>query len=172
VFAVRVSPGGPTAAPDAPPASDNAPATPNIVKAFVRPLRFEFLRFEFRLPRDMVEVSHLTPRFNMQLYNNGRRSARPGRREAAGRGLAIPDWGGKLYQVEFSQGDGLMKRGLVRLITLFSAVAVALTLTVAVTLSGMTLSSGGVGKLKCYELKGGTEKACKRVGPCLLLFNL
>jgi hypothetical protein len=53
-----------------------------------------------------------------------------------------------------------MKRSLLRPITLFSAVAMALTLTVAVTLSGMTLSSGGVGKLKCYELKGGTEKAC------------
>jgi hypothetical protein len=52
-----------------------------------------------------------------------------------------------------------MKRSLVRPIALFSAVAVALTLTVAVTLSGMTLSSG-VGKLKCYEFKGGTEKVC------------
>jgi hypothetical protein len=60
-FAVRVSPGGPTPAPDEPPASDNAPATPNIVKAFVRPLRFEFLRFEFRLPCDMVEASDFTP---------------------------------------------------------------------------------------------------------------
>ena len=38
-----------------------APATPNAVKAFVRPLRFEFLRFEFRLPCDMVEASHFTP---------------------------------------------------------------------------------------------------------------
>src|SRR5215469_11218214 len=47
VFAVRVSPGGPTAAPDVPPASDSAPATPNTVKAFVRPLRSQFLRFEF-----------------------------------------------------------------------------------------------------------------------------
>jgi hypothetical protein len=56
VFAVRVSPGGLTAAPDAPPASDNAPATPNTVKAFVRPLGFQFLRFEFCLPcDDMVE---------------------------------------------------------------------------------------------------------------------
>jgi hypothetical protein len=61
VFAVRVSPGGPTPAPDEPPASDNAPATPNIVKAFVRPLRIEFLRFEFRLPCDMVEASDFTP---------------------------------------------------------------------------------------------------------------
>jgi hypothetical protein len=61
VFAVRVPPGGPTAATDEPPASDNAPATPNTVKAFVRPLRFEFLRFEFRLPCDMVEASDFTP---------------------------------------------------------------------------------------------------------------
>ena len=44
------------AAPDAPPVSDNAPATPNSVTAFVRPFRFEF-----RLPCDMVEVSHFTP---------------------------------------------------------------------------------------------------------------
>src|SRR4029077_7092177 len=61
VFAVRVSPGGPTPAPDEPPASDNAPATPNIVKAFVPPLRIEFFRFEFRLPCDMVEASDFTP---------------------------------------------------------------------------------------------------------------
>jgi hypothetical protein len=61
VFAVRASPGGPTAASDAPPASDNAPATPNTVKAFVRPLCFEFLRFEFRLPCDMVTASHFSP---------------------------------------------------------------------------------------------------------------
>jgi hypothetical protein len=56
VFAIRVLPGGPTAAPDAPPASDNAPATPNTVTAFVRPFRFEF-----RLPCDMVEASHSPP---------------------------------------------------------------------------------------------------------------
>jgi len=56
VFAVRVSPGGPTAAPDAPPASDNAPATPNAVTAFVR-----LFRFEFCLPCDMVEACHFTP---------------------------------------------------------------------------------------------------------------
>ena len=61
MFAVRVSPGGPTAASDAPPASDNAPATPNTVKAFVRSLCFEFLRFEFCLPCDMVEASHFSP---------------------------------------------------------------------------------------------------------------
>jgi len=71
VFAVRVSPGGPTAAPDAPPASDNAPATPNNVTVFVRPFRFEF-----RLPCDMVEAFHFTPRLNiMQLYNNDGRDA-------------------------------------------------------------------------------------------------
>jgi hypothetical protein len=71
VFAVRVSPGGPTATPDAPPASDNAPATPNAVKAFVRPLCFEFLRFEFRrfefcLPCDMVEDLPFTDAFPAQ----------------------------------------------------------------------------------------------------------
>jgi hypothetical protein len=55
VFPVRVSPGGLMVAPNAPPDSDNAPATPNTVTAFVR--RF---RFEFRLPCDMVEASHLT----------------------------------------------------------------------------------------------------------------
>ena len=59
MLAVRVSLGGLTAASDAPPASDNAPATPNTVKAFVRPLRFD--RFEIRLPRDMVEAFHFTP---------------------------------------------------------------------------------------------------------------
>jgi hypothetical protein len=56
VFTVRVLLGGPTAAPDAPPASDNAPATPKTVTAFVRPFRSEF-----RLPCDMVEASRLTP---------------------------------------------------------------------------------------------------------------
>ena len=56
-------------------------------------------------------------------------------------------------------GDGLMKR-LVRPITLFSAVAVVLTFTVVVTLSRVTVSSGGVGKLKCYDVMGGIEKAC------------
>ena len=65
MFAVRVLPGGPTAAPDAPPASDNAPATPNTVAAFVR-----LFRFEFRLLCDMVEAYRLTPRLNAQLYNN------------------------------------------------------------------------------------------------------
>jgi hypothetical protein len=70
VFAVRVSPGGPTAASDAPPASDNAPATPNTVTAFVRPFRFEF-----RLPRGMAEVLAFHPRLNVQLYNNDGRNA-------------------------------------------------------------------------------------------------
>jgi hypothetical protein len=56
VFTVRAL-GGPTAAPDTPPASDNPPATPKTVTAFVRPFRFEF-----RLPCDMVEASRLTPR--------------------------------------------------------------------------------------------------------------
>ena len=54
MFAVRVSPGGPTAVLDAPPASDNAPATPNTVTAFVR-----LLRFEACLACDMVKISHI-----------------------------------------------------------------------------------------------------------------
>ena len=65
MFAVRVSPGGPTAAPDAPPASDNAPATPNTVVAFVRPFRFEF-----RLPCDMVGSFPFHPHLNVSLYAN------------------------------------------------------------------------------------------------------
>jgi uncharacterized membrane protein len=52
-----------------------------------------------------------------------------------------------------------MKSSLFRPLTLFSAVAVVVSLTVAVTLSRATVSSGGVGKLKCYAV-GGTEKAC------------
>ena len=52
-----------------------------------------------------------------------------------------------------------MKSNLFRPLTLFSAVAVVISLTVAVTLSRVTVSSGGVGKLKCYEVDG-TEKAC------------
>jgi len=56
-------------------------------------------------------------------------------------------------------GDGLMSR-LVQPITLFGAVVVVLSLTVVVTLSRVTVSSGGVGKLKCYDVKGGIEKAC------------
>ncbi len=49
-----------------------------------------------------------------------------------------------------------MKRGL----ALFGAVAVMLTVTIFVTLSRATLSAGGVGSLKCYDVKGGIEKAC------------
>ena len=52
-----------------------------------------------------------------------------------------------------------MKRNLVRPIALFSAVAVALSLTVVVTLSRVTVSAGDVGKLKCYDVRG-VEKAC------------
>lgn len=51
-------------------------------------------------------------------------------------------------------------RRLVRPITLFSAVVVALSLIVVVTLSRVTVSGGGLGKLKCYDVKGGIEKAC------------
>ena len=68
---------------------------------------------------------------------------------------------GMVNSAQSSQsGDGLMKHSLVRPIALFSAVAVALSLTVVVTLSRVTVSSGGVGKLKCYDVKSGIEKAC------------
>ena len=53
-----------------------------------------------------------------------------------------------------------MKRSPVQPITMFSAVAVALALTVVVTLSRVTVSTGDVGKLKCYDVRGGTEKPC------------
>jgi hypothetical protein len=43
--------------------------------------------------------------------------------------------------------------------TLFGAVAILLTATVALTVSRATLTAGGVGSLKCYD-KGGIEKAC------------
>jgi uncharacterized membrane protein len=56
-------------------------------------------------------------------------------------------------------GDGLMKRSLVRPISLFGVVAAVLSLTVVVTLSRVTVSSDGVGKLKCYDVRG-IEKAC------------
>jgi hypothetical protein len=42
---------------------------------------------------------------------------------------------------------------------LFGIVAVLLTATVALTVSRATLSTGGVGSLKCYD-KAGIEKAC------------
>jgi len=112
VFAVRVSPGGPTAAPDAPPASDNAPATPNTVNTFVPPLRFEFLRFEFRLPCDMVEDLPFTDAFPAQGgYAHATtcafiRKARPESRVSVAPALALhygvatPDWGDKLIQSE------------------------------------------------------------------------
>ena len=53
-----------------------------------------------------------------------------------------------------------MKRGLVQPRTLFSAVAVVLALTGVVTLSRVAVSTGDVGKLKCYDIKSGIEKAC------------
>jgi hypothetical protein len=69
VFAVRVSPGGPAAPLDALPASDNAPATPNTVTAFVRPFRFEF-----RLPCDMTGASHFSA--NLVCHPTPRTAAR------------------------------------------------------------------------------------------------
>jgi hypothetical protein len=58
------------------------------------------------------------------------------------------------------QVGGRLMRNLFRPMALFSAVAVVLSLTAVVTLSRVTLSSGGVGKLKCYDVRGGTEKPC------------
>ena len=65
MFAVRVSRGEPTAAPDAPPVSDNAPATPNTVTALARLLRFEAC---FAC---IVETSYFTPAYD----NEGRNAA-------------------------------------------------------------------------------------------------
>jgi len=65
-------------------------------------------------------------------------------------GLATPDWGDKLIQSE--QVGGRAHESL------FGAVAVLLTATMALTVSRATLSNG-VGGLKCYD-KGGIEKAC------------
>jgi hypothetical protein len=73
VFAVRVSSGGPTAALDALPASDNAPAIPNTVTAFVRPFCFDFC-----LSRDMVEASNSPhPTCNYKTFTS-RRQCAPG----------------------------------------------------------------------------------------------
>ena len=55
-----------------------------------------------------------------------------------------------------SQGDGLMNRNV---FALFGAVALLLTATAVLTLSGATNSAGSVGGLKCYNT-GGIEKAC------------
>ena len=76
MFAVRVSSGGPTAALDALPASDNAPAIPNTVTAFVRPFCFDFC-----LPRDMVEASNSPhPTCNYKTFTS-RRQCAPGERK-------------------------------------------------------------------------------------------
>ena len=52
-----------------------------------------------------------------------------------------------------------MKSSVIGPITLFSAVAVVLALTVVITLSRATISAGGVGQLKCYDVRG-NQKAC------------
>jgi uncharacterized membrane protein len=52
-----------------------------------------------------------------------------------------------------------MKSSVVGPITLFSAVAVVLALTAVITLSRATVSAGGVGQLKCYDVRG-NQKAC------------
>ena len=43
---------------------------------------------------------------------------------------------------------------------LFGAVAMLVTATVALTFSRATPVASGIGTLKCYDVKGGTEKAC------------
>ena len=53
-----------------------------------------------------------------------------------------------------------MKRSLIPPMTLFGAVAVMLMLTVVVTLSRVTVSTSGDGKLKCYDVTGGIAKTC------------
>jgi hypothetical protein len=57
-----------------------------------------------------------------------------------------------------------MKRNV---FTLFGAVALLLTATVALTLSRATPLAGGIGGLKCYDVKGGIEK-CSGVDRPLL----
>lgn len=52
-----------------------------------------------------------------------------------------------------------MKSSVVGPITLFSAVAVVLALAAVITLSRATVSAGGVGQLKCYDVRG-NQKAC------------
>ena len=52
-----------------------------------------------------------------------------------------------------------MKRSLFRPVALLGTVAVILTLTTFLTLSGATFTSG-LGSLKCYDITGGKQKAC------------
>jgi hypothetical protein len=73
----------------------------------------------------------------------------------AHRSFATSDWSDRLIRSE-QVGDGLMQRSV---FALFGVVAVLLTATVALTLSRVTLTAGGVGSLKCYD-KTETEKAC------------
>jgi hypothetical protein len=52
-----------------------------------------------------------------------------------------------------------MKHNLLRPIALFGAVAAMISVTVVLTLARTTVSTGGLGNLKCYD-KAGIEKAC------------
>jgi hypothetical protein len=52
-----------------------------------------------------------------------------------------------------------MKHNLLRPIALFGVVAAMVSVTVLVTLARTTITTGGLGNLKCYD-KAGLEKAC------------
>jgi hypothetical protein len=56
-------------------------------------------------------------------------------------------------------GDGLMKQNLLRPIALFGVVAAMVSVTVVLTLARTTVTTSGLGNLKCYD-KAGIEKAC------------
>jgi hypothetical protein len=53
-----------------------------------------------------------------------------------------------------------MKRFSFRPVAFFGTVIVILGAMLALTVSRATLSAGGVGTLKCYEIASGKEKAC------------
>ena len=53
-----------------------------------------------------------------------------------------------------------MKRNVLRPMALLGAVATMLAVTVVLTLSRATVSSSGLGNLKCYDIAGGKEQAC------------
>jgi uncharacterized membrane protein len=53
-----------------------------------------------------------------------------------------------------------MKRNVLRPVALFGAVAMMLAVTVVLTLSRATVSSSGLGNVKCYAVAGGKQQAC------------
>ena len=72
MFSVGIFSAGPTIAAEAPPAADTNPATPNIVTAFVRLLRFEacFACDMVRPPSDACDSlpSNTVARFRMNTF--------------------------------------------------------------------------------------------------------